>query len=256
MSSELFTLLGASPDEAQIAQLLAERGAQPASRIAKWIGGPRNTIRGALDRLVALGLVARSVRGNTHFYNVESKGALEKLLAEQAEEFARTQKHKLAAVSSLRDDFGSRTHSHRPRVRVFEGDADMRRLYEDTLTATTGIVAWASFDENQRAMPRYFATYYRRRARRGIHMRSIHPDSQLARSHHANSKSEHRTSVLVPAKLFSCRPEIQIYNDKINIVSWQDRVGVLIESEEIANALRSVFELSFVAARSYSKKQR
>ena len=86
-------------------------------------------------------------------------------------------------------------------------------------------------------------------------MRSIHPDSALASASHQRDRSEHRVSRLVPAGRFAVKPEIQVYNNKVNIVSWPDRLGLIIESQDIADALRSIFELSFESAEKAAKQR-
>ncbi|MCB0340093.1 MAG: hypothetical protein KDD53_10840, partial [Bdellovibrionales bacterium] len=126
-----------------------------------------------------------------------------------------------------------------------------QKVYEDTLTAKSGLRAWASFDANQEALPRYFPNYYKRRVKRKIPMKSIHPDTPLAREDTVENKRFLRKSVLVPKKKFDIIPEIQIYDNKVNIVSWRDKLGIIIESQEIANALTAIFELCYGSARTF-----
>ena len=63
-----------------------------------------------------------------------------------------------------------------------------------------------------------------------------------------------RESALVPPAKYNWIPEIQIYNDKINIASWKEKLGIIIESPEIAEALKAAFEMSFETAEKYTKK--
>lgn len=58
-------------------------------------------------------------------------------------------------------------------------------------------------------------------------------------------REELRKSVLVDKNKFNIEPEIQVYDHKINIVSWREKLGIIIESEEIAEAMKQVFELCF-----------
>lgn len=250
MISQLCVSFGLSERERSVLEALADGGVQPASRIARFCGLPRNTARTILDRLVTLGLLVRDIRGHTHFYEVERRDALLRILEYRRSAFIKEIDSQIALIKKMGDSLGSHASSgSKPRVTFYEGWRGLERVYEDTLTASNGICSWASFDENQRAMPKYFSAYYRRRAKRGIPMRSIHPDTPLARAHRKRDQKELRVSRLVPADRFAFRPEIQVYDDKVNIVSWKDRIGVILQSRDIADALRSIFELSFEGAR-------
>ena len=44
-----------------------------------------------------------------------------------------------------------------------------------------------------------------------------------------------------------------MYNNKINIASWKEKLGIIIESEEIADAMRVIFDMAFEAATCYGK---
>ena len=141
----------------------------------------------------------------------------------------------------------------RPRITFYEGITGLEKVYEDTLTAKTGLKSWASTDDLLTAMPQYFKSYFKRRAAKGIPMRSIHPDTGSAKDIARRNKAELRESVLVPPKKFSWTPEVQIYNNRVNIASWKEKLGIIIESDEIADAMRTFFDLSFEAAKRYGK---
>jgi len=82
-------------------------------------------------------------------------------------------------------------------------------------------------------------------------MRSIHLDTPNARDGQLRDKQELRTSALIPDDKYHFQPEIQVYNNKLNITSWKEKLGIIIESEEIAEAMSAIFDLAFKAAESY-----
>jgi hypothetical protein len=65
---------------------------------------------------------------------------------------------------------------------------------------------------------------------------------------------EKRESVLVPKETFSFHPEINIYNDKVMIASWREQLGIIIESAEIADAMKKTFELAWIGAKTLGKE--
>ncbi len=247
--NELFSAFNLSQREQLVFETLLRRGAQPASRVAKVVSLPRNTTRNILDRLMEHGLVARSKRSNSHLYRVESLLALKRNLSIQLQQYERRIKKQLRSVATLEPLFNRFVQSpKKPMVHIYEGLDGAERVYEDTLTAKETIRAWASFDANTKALPHYFQDYYRRRASRGIHLHSIHPDTPLARQRMKCNRAEKRKCVLLPESDFAIRPEVQVYDNKINLVSWEDRIGILIESAELAEGLKNIFDLCFALA--------
>ena len=141
----------------------------------------------------------------------------------------------------------------RPRITFYEGLAGLEKVYEDTLTSKEGLRSWASYDPLMEFKPDYFNTYFKRRAKKHIAMKSIHPDTPDAREGQARDAQELRQSALVPADRFNWAPEIQVYENKINITSWKEKLGIIIESQEIADAMKVIFDLSYEAAEKYGK---
>ena len=144
----------------------------------------------------------------------------------------------------------------KPKVSYFEDADGIRSVYEDTLTSSETIRAFASIENMHMALPDYFPEYYQRRAKRGIHIRSIHPDTPEARERVTHDKQEARDSALVPTDKYAFSPEINIYDNKITFMSLRERWGLIIESEELATAMKKVFELSWKEAKRLNKNLR
>ncbi len=231
-----------------------ELGSQPASNIARVCELPRNTVRSILDSLVKKGLMVKTSRANTQYYSTEKKENLVRALKYRRMRLEEEIDQQIELLEQYGEELSARHWAQgRPRITFYEGLAGLEKVYEDTLTAKTGLKSWASFDDLYGAMPKYFPAYFKRRAQHGIPMRSIHPDTEVAREGQKRDGAELRQSALVPADRFHWTPEIQVYNNKINIASWKDKLGIIIESQEIADALRVIFDLSFEAAKGYGK---
>jgi len=227
-------------------------GSQPASSIARICELPRNTVRGILDNLVKRGLMVRTQRANTQYYATEQKENLKKTLLRRKQRMEEELETQMALLDEYGDELSKRHWAKsRPRITFYEGEAGLEKVYEDTLTSKNGFKSRGSFDANKDAMPEYFKGYYKRRAKKHIPMKSIHPDTPLAREHHRNDKDELRESMLVPTDRFDLTPEIQVYDNKVNIVSWKEKLGIIIESQEIADAVGAIFNLSYEAAEKY-----
>ena len=81
-----------------------------------------------------------------------------------------------------------------------------------------------------------------------IKIRAIIPDTPAGKERAGQDRYEKRESALVPAKDFAFSPEINIYDNKVMIASWKDKLGVTIESKEIADAMKKIFELAWAEA--------
>ena len=66
---------------------------------------------------------------------------------------------------------------------------------------------------------------------------------------------EKREIAFVPADKYYFSPEINIYDDKVMIASWREKLGVIIESHEIADAMKKIYELAWAEAKKLDRGQ-
>ncbi|MDE2079677.1 MAG: hypothetical protein KGI73_04840, partial [Patescibacteria group bacterium] len=137
----------------------------------------------------------------------------------------------------------------RPQVKFYEGTDGLKSVYEDTLTAHEPIRAYAAIEYMHEALGSYFPTYYKRRASKGISIKAIFPNTSLSQERVSHNKEELRETALVPIEKFGFYPEINIYDNKVMIASWREKLGIIIESAEIADAMKKIFELAWSEAK-------
>ena len=254
MIDAVLQTLGAQKKELILIHKLLEYGSQPASHVAKLCSLPRNTVRSMLDSMVERGIVTKTLRGRTQFYSLESSDNIIRNLKVRKLRVGDKIDSQIEAVKQHCNEWDQSKHSKtRPKIRVLEGDAGLERIYEDTLTSKTELKSWTDYDALYEATKgtSYFPKYFKRRAKAGIPMRSIHPMSKLSLESQKLDKEELRESALVPKEKFDWKPEIQVYDNKLNITSWEEKLGIIIESEEIANAVTAIFDMAYEAASTY-----
>jgi len=140
--------------------------------------------------------------------------------------------------------------STKPKVSFFEGEKGMREAYEDTLTADGGILAYANVEEMHAALPNFFPDYYKRRGVvNNIHIKAIMPSNKLSLDRAKKDKKENRESVFVSEEEYGFSPEINIYNNKVLIASWCEKLAIIIESKEIADFHRQMYKLAWEGAK-------
>lgn len=257
MITKILQSFGLNQKQRLVFTKVMELGTQPASNIARVTDLPRNSVRFILDELVKMGLLVKSNRGNTQYYTVERKDNIVRHLKVRQLHL----KEQLDTQIKLVEEFGSELNPHahaassrRPKITFYEGTDGLEKVYEHTLSAKKYIRSWANFDGMHEALPEYFATYYKRRHKKKIAITSIHPDSEMARYRKTVDKEEGRESVIVPPEKYTWVSGIRVYDNFINITSWSEKLGIIIESPELAKSLASIFDLSAQAARDEEAK--
>lgn len=250
--------IGLNEKEIKVYLSNLELGSQPASVIARRVKIPRNTTRFILDKLVEKGVIEKSKRANTQLYSPEEPKNLINLLESQRVDMNAEIDDKIGQLNEVMAELESRyrPESTKPKVTFYEGDDGLKKVYEDTLKSSETIRSLASFEGMHGALPDYFKNYYKRRVANKIDIRSIHPDTPLAREKTKNDKKEMRDSRLVPPKDYHFTPEIQFYDNKVIITSWKEKLGILIESHEIYEALSALFELAWKEASRLDKSKK
>lgn len=242
--------IGLNDKEIKVYLIALELGTQPASVIARKVNIPRNTTRFLLDKLVDKGVIKKTARANTQLYTPEEPKNLVNLLERQRVDANAAIDEKISQLNEVMAELETRyrPESTKPKVTFYEGDDGLIKVYDDTLKSSETIRSFASFDAMHGVLPNYFKTYYNRRVKNKLKIRSIHPNTILAREKTKNDKKEWRESRLIPAEEYMFSPEIQIYDNKINITSFKEKLGIIIESQEIYEAMVVAFELAWKEA--------
>lgn len=242
-----------SEKESRVYLALLELGRGTVSEIARKANINRTTGYDILDALVSKGLASVSGKEPKQEYAAESP---DRLLDYLRSELAQREKQLEKAQTLVPQLKSMHAVQDRPRVRFYEGTKGIEEVYEDTLTATESIRAYANVDDMHKALPHYFPQYYKRRTKKGIAIRAIIPENEAGMDRANQDRSEMRESALVPIDKYYFSPEINIYDNKVMIASWREKLGVIIESSEIAEAMKQIYELAWAEAKRLDKELR
>lgn len=238
--------IGFTANEANVYVALLELGRGTVAKIAERAKINRTTGYNLLSTLVQRGMVSSSGKGARQEYVAESPDRLVAYMKKEAEDLVAN----LSAASSLVPELKSiHNLSERPRVRFYEGKEGLESVYEDTLTSHEAIRAYATVDDMHKTLPDYFPKYYQRRVKEDIAIRAIIPATEIGKDRALKDRSELRETALVPPDAFYFTPEINIYDNKVMIASWREKLGIIIESAEIADAMKKIFELAWAEAK-------
>lgn len=247
--------LGLTDKEAALYLVTLEFGeASPVSTLARKAGINRTTAYDILENLVRRGLVVTSEHKGYRTYRAQAPDQLVAHLQAESERYLRLSQEAKDILPELA------THYHalsdRPRVYFYEGEEGLVRVYEETLTSTEEIRAFANAQVNQDILGWYFPKYYERRAAKKIPIRGLLMDTPVDRELHRIDKTHLRESRILPKSKLDFTPEVNFFDDKIMIADWKEKLGIIIESREITKLFKQVFELAWEAAEKYEKKKK
>ena len=225
---------------------ILELGRGTVAEISRKAGINRSTGYVTLDSLAGKGLVSVSGKEPKQEYSAESP---EKLVAYMRESASRQKTLADTAEALLPELTSIHRVGDRPRVRFYEGLAGLEAVYEDTLTSSEDIYSTSTYEDMHDVLPKYFSDYYARRAKKNIFVRTFVADTPIAHIRRANDLKEFRETLLVPQADFPVPTDIEIYDNKVMIASWHEKLGIIIESQEIATTLKSVFKLARAEAK-------
>ena len=238
--------LGFSEKEANVYIALLTLGKGTVSEISRKAIINRTTGYDILGYLVTKGVVSVSGKEPKQEYVAESPTKITEYLRKQIKETEENIKKAESLIPELALIY---SHENRPKIRFYEGEEGLKNIYEDTLTSSEAIRAYATVDDMHNALPNYFPEYYKRRAKKDISIRAIVPQTEIGKERGTYDIEEKRESAFVPADKYYFSPEINIYDNKVMIASWREKLGIIIESEEIADAMKKIYELSWAEAK-------
>lgn len=263
MILETLRKIGFSEKEAKVYMQLIRLGAQPVSTISEKAEINRTTTYDIITTLTKKGLISSIKKGSvTYFKALDPKNLLNYLEREKVEHTKQIEKQQkeietlLPALISLENP-----ESTKPKVTFYEGEKGMRQAYEDTLTSSETILAYANVEDMHKGLPNFFPEYYQRRAiQKNIHIKCIAPDNKTSIERHKQDKKENREMLLIPAKEYDFSPEINVYDDKVLYASWREKMAIIIKSKEIADFHKQMYKLCWkqaqIECKKISKKQK
>jgi sugar-specific transcriptional regulator TrmB len=229
--------LGLSEKEAAVYIACLKCGQSPVSVIAKKAQYNRVTTYDILERLNINGLVSFCVQNEVKHFSPVSPETVLRNFQQRAREFEKA----LPELRSLQKKQGKK-----PKVRYFEGVQGLKMVYEDTLTASTEILNYSNSKIIRDYWPEYDQEYVPLRTGKKIFLRGISPFDEYGLKVQAENQKNHRNIRLVSSKEFHFTNEINIYDDKIAICSFQDEpIGIIIQSKEIADTQRDIFKMAW-----------
>ncbi len=240
-----------SEKESDVYIALLRLGKGSVTEISRKAGINRTTGYDILSSLSNKGLISVSGKEPKQEYVAESPVKITEYLRKKAAEAMDLVKKSEEIVPELTI---MHTIKNRPKIVFYEGNEGLRHVYEDTLSSSETILAYATVDDMYTNIPNLFPEYFRRRAAKNIFARAIVPKTPMGIERKNHDGEEMRETALIPPDKYYFSPEINIYDNKVMIASWREKLGIIIESEEIADAMKKIYELAWAEAKRLDKK--
>jgi sugar-specific transcriptional regulator TrmB len=241
------TSLGLKKQESQAYLALIQLGQARVGQISELCGIQRTFVYNILDKMAELGIVS----------SVEIRG-VKRYSAISIDQLKRRQESRMSRFDEILPELRTivKTIGDKPKVQFFEGKEGIIEAQNDTLDMPYGseICAYYTGEGIYVDDPAFIKRYVKRRVAKKIHVRAIGVDTPNTRYWAEQDKAQLRNGRLVPADKFPFTNEINIYGNKINILSLQgELIAVVIESESVSKTQQAIFNLAWEGAEKYQK---
>ncbi len=243
MIEKLLSSLNFSAKESLVYLSLLKIGTAKPATIAGETGLNRATVYDVLESLIQKGVISKYKKGaSTFFQTLDPQKLIDYIDHEKTEsekKFAEKKQEILAALPEFISLQGFATL--RPKVQFFEGEKGIREAYDDSLTAKDRIFAYTNVEAMFKALPHFFPDYFERRTKSKIPAWAILVQNDAGFERAKHDVEELRQTKFFPDPKVSWSPEVKIYDNKVLISSWQEKMAVIIESKEFADLQKIIF---------------
>jgi sugar-specific transcriptional regulator TrmB len=238
--------LGLNSKEAKIYLALLELNEGHPSTISRKSGIKRPTTYVILEQLTKHGLVSHVKKSSGVLYRAVDP----RKLIEEEKNKINALEDSLPELMSLGAKFGAT-----PQMSVYEGQKGLIQIMEETLNTSEHLLCWCDVEiATGTILSDYFPYYLKKKVQKGIWLKGIFTYNQSGLRHKKNQNEEFREVYLVPKEKFPFKNEINIYDDKVAIISHQDEIGVIIQNQNIADSQKAIFNLAFEYAKILEKE--
>lgn len=244
---EVLQILGLNQKSSQLYLAALELGETLIKPLAKHANLKRPTLYELLPQLHELGLIS--------FGRI---GKRRTVIAQDPAKLLYLQEEKLKTIKGLMPQLLSRYNrtGERPKVFSYEGVEGIKQVYEDTLAEEFPMRSFLETGEVNSEIDDYLAkNYMPRRARRGIRIKNLVSGSPGEGEHLLTTKGYYRDNRYLDQQKYPAKIEMMIYGNRVAFVTYAKHsqpMGIIIESAEIAETLRSLHEIGWEKGRPVS----
>lgn len=245
--------MGLSAKEAKVYLASLTLGASPVQKIAEVAKVNRATTYVMIESLTERGLMGSFEKGKKTLFTARPPEHLMHLLNAEQERVEKKKELFSSILPELQQILAAT--DKKPRLTLFEGEAGMRETYEELMKGAkkSGKVDdVASLDDaHLLVMASKQGSWREHASKKKIGIRLISTGEGKVEEGDKRFLKERR----VPKEKFPFHGEIVVAGNKIAALSYKgDIYGMVIESEEVAQTLRALYDLAWHGAGQAEKK--
>ncbi|MFA6322826.1 MAG: helix-turn-helix domain-containing protein [Candidatus Buchananbacteria bacterium] len=253
---KILALFNLRPIEAELFQQLFNSGQMTANELAKQAGISRTSVYDLLKKLLEAGLVSETLKGSTKVFIACPPERIQLILEEK-------QKDIMAANSELeilKQTYQNQKKSLTPKLQLYSGQKELRQMMKDMLLYRDLTVRayWPIKKIFELLGSDFMKEFNQKRAEQNISLKVIWPKAQVPDLKKfpflLGSENLKREVRIAPANVdFSLG--YSIYNNTVRFISSsQESFGFLVESSELAEMMKSQFEIIWQQAKNITKE--
>ena len=234
---------GLNETEAKIYLAALELGETSVSRIATKSGVKRTTVYLSMENLMKKGLMSAIKKDGKINYFAEDPRNLEQIMEERKKRIARLMPQLLSFTNLI---------DRKPTIRYFEETAGIKEVLKDVLNYPKNEACIMYSDSYITDFETtFFSDYYiPERIKKRIFVRKLLTQSEKLSAIDRTNVSLLQKTRFLPKETFNMEIEILIYgNDKVSIISFEEKIALIIESQKIHSSLKSIFETMWSIAK-------
>ena len=222
--------------EAKVYLAGLKKGKSKVSDIAKEAGLNRITTYEILKRLAFKGLAGGMTYDRLTYFQVVSPDAL----INKKERQLTLAKNFLPDLLSLKNSGGNK-----PKIDFFSGVEGIKTIYENTLTAKEKIIYNITNVRNLADVldKTFLEDYFQKRTKKRIKIKILIPNANVDHDYLKDNDKYLREVKAFDGKKFNIRNEIIIFDDKVALLSFSGKIGVVIQDKEIADSIQAIWEM-------------
>lgn len=255
----LLEKLGLSKNEIKVYETTLRLGQSKVAEVASAAQVHRVATYGLVDNLLSRGLLTEIKTKHGRLISANHPRHLLELLKNQQRQLKKIELKYEELLPDLLSLY--RTSTVRPQVQYFEGIKGLEQINKDIIQTLSELPlkerVTLSYSNPNLVAERFEGYvseeggYIDQRKEFQIFNRAIALDGPLTKEIRGRDEEELREMIILPSTLFPYKNDITLYGNKMAIQALErELIGVVIESQEIVNDQRAIFELAWAGARS------
>jgi sugar-specific transcriptional regulator TrmB len=237
---EALQRFGLNKNEANVYLALLQLGPSPVLGISRRTGLKRPTIYLILDELIKNGLAALVPQEKKKLFIALPPDSLKEKLEHQTD-LLRQVLPELTAIY--------RTQTAKPTIQIFESREGIMNVYKEITNFKDGeILSFFSAETIPQEFFESFELFIRALKEKKILLREIVYTKYKNHFYIQKTKNLPNHEIRKTTAQYKFFTDNFIYDNKVAIFSFKKRFAVVVESEDLANSFRSLFELAWKSA--------